>query len=123
VSKFENKWWLNNIVLVLGLIFQSYIALSLKVEEGWDIIKWGLCAWMAVPYLILFLAHLRFNRTLSAQVTTTIAIYAIVIFSNFFYIMIDLSADALAGVAFLAIPFYGITLSLLTYAIAFALNR
>ena len=66
----------------LGLIFQSYIALNLKLEEGFGIVNWGLCAWMSIPYWILFFANLHFKRISSAQVITTIAVYAVVIFSN-----------------------------------------
>lgn len=124
MNKFGNKWWLNNIVLVLGLIFQSYIALSLKLEEGsMGTVNWGLCAWMSIPYWILFFANLHFNRTASARITVTRAIYIIVIFSNSFYAMGILSRDAQAGLLFLFIPVFGIMFSLVFFIMAISLNR
>ena len=114
------KFHVNNLVLVLGLIFQSILVLG---GAGKSPVFGGLCAWMSIPYWILFFANLHSNKTFAAKAVVTVTIYIVVIGSSLLYSMYDLKADALNGLAYLFLPGLTIAISSLVLTVAVFLDR
>ena len=113
-------------ILIFGLLLQSLVLfLTMHKAVRDDIIIWGLCAFMSIPYWVLILANRFINRTDTASNIITAAALIMVTGGSFIYFAASagVEKDALGGLIFIFIPIKGTILAVFFSIIAIVFNK